>query len=150
MTSILIDMDNNRMVGMVSANHGGTWTGYDCTRANATGTTSMPLGNRDTRDAAKKDVENALKVTDPNAGNPQRTAQVTDPWASAVDRRWNEVCEGLELVVRALPNPIPPEVPSLLGELRALYKVTQYAGSNARTGWLMTLKSYNDLLSPPS
>ncbi|HWQ54838.1 MAG TPA: hypothetical protein VN442_14220 [Bryobacteraceae bacterium] len=61
---------------------------------------------------------------------------------SPVERRWSEICEHLDAHIEGRATYSRDTLMRMLGELNALYIVTQYAGSNARTGWIMAADQY--------
>jgi hypothetical protein len=146
--SLLVDLEGGfdkrgALIGTASKNPDGTWTGYDCTRPNDHGTTSFPLGTKPTRDEAKTLVEECFQPAKPADPKQELKADFTsNPWASAVERIWSEICERLEV-----PGVDPDEVRQRIAQLYVLWKVSQYAGSNTRTGWLMVIHGFRSKFS---
>ncbi len=64
----------------------------------------------------------------------------------AIERRWSEVCAHLDAHLSPDGHRYPEStIDNMIGELHSLWVVTQYAGSNARTGWQMALDQYKQL-----
>lgn len=149
--SIMVDMETTppATIGIAMQNTDTTWTAYDCTRSNQHGTTSFPIGTRSSRQEAKNLVEECFRSPRPDGPQGQLKADFKpDAWALAVERRWSEVCDLLDNHISGTHVLQPITVSRLLHELASLHLITQYAGSNARTGWLIAIRGYCEAIEP--
>lgn len=68
------------------------------------------------------------------------------PGLSAVEKRWYEVSDMLDKILKdpdSWNELSHRQAFKLLGELDCLYILTQYMGSNSRTGWLISFREYS-------